>query len=71
MMVKHGLCRLAITNGKGGILTKSKQYELATAKSTSTPYKMLKGMGGARSLPEIKKKVRKSILTLCHRSTCS
>ena len=26
------------------VLTNSQEYELATAKSTSTPYKMLKGM---------------------------
>ena len=40
---------------KVALLTNSKEYELATAKSTSTPYKMLKRMDGARSWPVIKK----------------
>ena len=34
-----------------------KEYELATAKSISTLYKMLKRMGGARSWLEIKKRL--------------
>ena len=39
------------------LLTNSKEYELATAKSTSTQYKILKGMGWARSWPDIKKRL--------------
>ena len=54
---KHGPSRLAITNKKVALLNNSKDYELANAKSTSTPYKMLKRIGGARSCPEIKKKL--------------
>ena len=38
-------------------LNNSKEHELTTAKSTSTPYKMLKRMGGARSWSEIKKRL--------------
>ena len=46
----------------------SKEYKLATDKSTSTSYKMLKRMGGARSWPEIKrlKEVYSPIATEVH-----
>ena len=40
---------------KVALLTISKEYELAMAKSTSTPYKMLKRMGGDKSYHEIRK----------------
>ena len=36
-------------------LTHSQEYELATAKSTSTPYKMLKRLGNDLDCQEIKR----------------
>ena len=42
MMVKHGLSRQLLQIEKVASLTHSQEYELATGKSTSTPYKMLK-----------------------------
>ena len=39
------------------LLNNRKEYELATAKSTSTPYKMLKRIGGTRIWPDIKKRL--------------
>ena len=38
-------------------LTHSQEYELATAKSTSTPYKMLIRLGNDLDWPEIKRKL--------------
>ena len=42
---------------KVALLINSTEYALALAKSTSTPYNMLKRMVGARSLHEIRKKL--------------
>ena len=42
---------------KVALLTSSQEYELAMAESTGTSHKMLKQMGGARSWPEIRKKL--------------
>ena len=39
---------------KVALFTNRKEYELATAKSTTTPYKMVKRMGEARSWSDIK-----------------
>ena len=39
---------------KVATLTNSQEYKLASSKSTSTPYKMLKGMGNDLSQQEIK-----------------
>ena len=39
-------------------LTHSKEYELATAKSTSTPYKMLERLGNDFDWHEIKRKFK-------------
>ena len=39
------------------LLTSSQEYELAMARSSVTPYKMLKQMGGARMWPDIRKKL--------------
>ena len=53
---KHGFSRLVIRNRKKvTLLANSKEYELAMANSTSTKYKMLKRIGGARSWLEISK----------------
>ena len=38
-------------------LTQSQEYKLATAKSTSTPYKMLKRLGNDLDLQDIKRKL--------------
>ena len=38
-------------------LTQSQEYELATAKSTNTPYKMLKRLGNDLDRHEIKRKL--------------
>ena len=42
---------------KVSVLTNSQEYELATAKSTGTPYKMLKKMGNDLSWQAIKQKL--------------
>ena len=42
---------------KVALLANSKEYKLATAKSTSNPYKMLKRLDGGRSWPDIKKRL--------------
>ena len=42
---------------KVAALTNSQEYELATTKSMSTPYKMLKRMGNDNSWQEIKGKL--------------
>ena len=39
------------------VLTNTQEYELVTAKPTSTPYKMLKGIENDLSWQEIKKKL--------------
>ena len=39
------------------LLTNSQEYELAMAKSTSTPYKMLKRIGNDLSWQDIKRKL--------------
>ena len=54
---KYGLCILVITKEKMALLTKSKEYKLATAQFTSTPYVMQKRMGGVSNWLEIKKKL--------------
>ena len=56
-MQKCGPSRLAVTNRKIALLTQSQEYELATAKSTSTPYKMLKRLGNDLDWHEIKRKL--------------
>ena len=57
MMGKHEFSTLVITKEKMALLTNSKEYELAMAKSTSTPYKMLKRTGRTRGWHEIRKRL--------------
>ena len=40
---------------KVALLTHRQEYELATAKSTSTPYEMLKGMGNNTNWQDVKR----------------
>ena len=42
---------------KIALLTHSQQYKLATAKSASTPYKMLKRIGNNANWQDIKRKL--------------
>ena len=54
---------------KVALPTSSQEHELGMAKSTGTLYKKLKQMGGARSWPEITKKLEEvcpSIATAVH-----
>ena len=51
----HGLSRLATTNQKVALQSNSQEYELAIARSTSTPYKMLKRIGNDLSWQDIKR----------------
>ena len=56
---KYGLNRLAITIEKIASLTHSQEYELATAKSTRTPYKMLMTLGNDLDWLEIKENLKR------------
>ena len=42
---------------KVALLAHSQEYELATMTSTSTPYKVLKGIGNNANWPDIKRKL--------------
>ena len=50
-------------------LTQSQAYELATAMSTSTPYKMLKRLGNDLDWHKIKGKLERGVLSYSYLST--
>ena len=53
MVLVHRLLQI----GKVALLTHSQEYKLATAKSTSRPYKMLRRIGSNANWPDIKRKL--------------